>query len=214
MEGVRLVPADEASLPLALDLLRAGEPLIFPTDTVYGLGASCGIEAGVLKLYQIKRRPLDKPIPLLLSDPRDVPGLTREFTALAEKLVALFFPGGLTLVLPKAASVPDWVTAGEQTVAVRVPNHAFARSLIRRLGAPMATTSANLAGRPAPVTAQEALAQLGSTVKLVLDGGLCPGGQESTVLDLTGPSPVLLRQGAVPRAALEAVCGPILDVVK
>lgn len=209
-----MVPADEASLPLALDLLRAGEPLIFPTDTVYGLGAYCGSEAGVLKLYQIKRRSRDKPIPLLLADPHDVSGVAGEFTPLAKRLVARFFPGGLTLVVPKAASVPYWVTAGEDSVAVRVPDHAFARSLIRRLGAPLATTSANLAGRPAPVTAPEAQAQLGELVKLILDGGRCPGEQESTVVDLTGPSAVLLREGAVPREALEAVCGPLLDVVK
>lgn len=214
MEGARLVPADEGSLPLALELLQAGEPLVFPTDTVYGLGAHYAIETAVRKIYRIKGRPADKPIALLLANPQDIAAVASEVSDLARRLVAQFFPGALTLVLPKAPAIPYWITAGSEAVAVRVPDHPFARSLIRGLGAPLATTSANLAGRPPPVTAHEAHAQLGHLVPLVLDGGPCPGGQESTVLDLTGPSPLLLREGAVSRKALEAVCSRVLDVVK
>lgn len=214
MQGARLVPADEAFLPLALELLQAGESLVFPTDTVYGLGANAAIEAAVEKVYRIKGRPADKPIALLLADSQDIPTVALEVSDLAWRLVARFFPGALTLVLPKAPTVPPWVTAGGEGVAVRVPDHPFARSLIRGLGAPLATTSANLAGHPAPVTAQEAYAQLGHVVPLVLDGGPCPRGQESTVLDLTGSTPLLLREGAVSRGDLEAVCGRALDVVK
>lgn len=214
MERARLVPADEASLPLARDHLLAGEPVIFPTDTVYGLGAHYAIEAGVRKIYQIKGRPADKPIALLLADPQEIPKVCREVSELAWRLVERFFPGALTLVLPKAPAVPLWVTAGGEGVAVRVPDHPFARTLIRGVGAPLATTSANLAGRPAPVTAHEAYAQLGYLFPLILDGGTCPGGQESTVLDLMGSLPVLLREGAIPRQALESVCGSIVGCDK
>ncbi|MDO8688521.1 MAG: L-threonylcarbamoyladenylate synthase [Dehalococcoidia bacterium] len=209
-----MVPADMEDLAFASDHLRAGESLVFPTDTVYGLGASCGIESAVLRLYRIKGRPLDKPIPILLADPDDVTSMAKGVSALAERLIARFFPGPLTLVLTKADSVPDWVTAGRDSIAVRVPDHPFARSLIRGLGSPLAATSANLAGQPAPVTAQEAKAQLGELVSLVLDGGPCPGGVESTVLDLTGPSPAVLRKGAIPLEALEEVCGRILNMLE
>ncbi len=209
-----MVPADMTALALALDHLRAGEPLVFPTDTVYGLGVSFGIESAVHGLYRIKRRPLDKPIPILLADPDDVTRVAKGVSALAEKLIGRFFPGPLTLVLSKADSVPEWVTAGKNSVAVRVPDHAFARSLIRELGTPLATTSANLAGQPAPLTVQEAQAQLGELVSLFLDGGPCPGGVESTVLDLTGPSPSVLRNGAIPLEALEEVCGRIPNMLE
>lgn len=214
IKGALLIPASEAALPLALEQLRGGEPVVFPTDTVYGLGAGYAHQAAVAKIYRIKGRPLDKPIPLLLADPQDLPRVAGKIPDLAWRLVDQFFPGALTLVVPKAPGIPDWVTAGGDGVAVRVPDHQFARSLIRRYGTPLATSSANLAGRPAPVTAQEAFAQLGQAVALILDGGPCPGGLESTLLDLTGPSPLLLREGAIGREALEKVCGRALDVLK
>lgn len=214
MKGARLVPADEAFLPLALEYLRAGEPLVFPTDTVYGLGAPYTDEAAVRKIYRMKGRPPDKPIALLLADPRDIATLAREFSGLARTLTDRFFPGPLTLVLSKSSAVPAWVTGGREGVAVRVPDHPFARSLIGALGTPLATTSANLAGQPAPTTAQEAYSQLGHEVALILDGGPCPGGLESTVLDLTGPLPLILREGAIPRQTLEIACGRVLDVLE
>ncbi|MDP2726795.1 MAG: L-threonylcarbamoyladenylate synthase [Dehalococcoidia bacterium] len=188
-----------------MEHLRRGEPLVFPTDTVYGLGAHCYIESAVRQIYRIKGRPANKPIALLLADPQDVLTVAREVPDVAWRLIEQFFPGALTLVLPKDPAVPYWITAGGEGVAVRVPDHPFARSLIRGLGVPLATTSANLAGHPAPVTAQDAYAQLGAMITLVLDGGPCPGGRESTVLDLTGPDPLLLREGAIPREALEEV---------
>ncbi len=214
MKRARLVPADEASLPLALDFLRAGEPLVFPTDTVYGLGAPYTDEAAIRKIYRLKGRPLDKPIALLLAETNDVAPIARTVSDLAWRLADRFFPGPLTLVLPKAPAVPYWVTAGGEGVAVRVPDHPFARALIRAMGTPLATTSANVAGHPAPITAQDAYAQLAHGVALILDGGPCPGGMESTVLDLTGPSPLLLREGAISRETLEVVCGRLLDVLK
>lgn len=211
---VPLVPADEASLSPALEHLRAGKPLIFPTDTVYGLGAHYAMEGAVREIYRIKGRAFEKPLALLLADTSDIPSVVGRVSDLAWRLVDCFFPGPLTLVLPKATGTPYWVTASGQGVGVRVPDHPFARSLVKGLGAPIAATSANLAGRPSPVTAQEAYAQLGHLVPLVLDGGPCPVGRESTVLDLTGPFPTLLREGAIRREALEQVCGRVLDVVK
>lgn len=214
MDGALLIPADEATLPLAVEYLRAGEPLVFPTDTVYGLGALYTDEAAVRKIYQIKGRPQDKPIPLLLADTQGVIEVAKEVPELAWRLMDQFFPGPLTLVLARSDDVPEWVTAGSKGVAVRVPDHHFTRSLIRRAGAPLATSSANLAGRAASVTAQEAYDQIGLRVALIMDGGDCHEGVESTVLDLTGPSPVLLREGAIRRPRLEEVCGRIIDMLE
>jgi L-threonylcarbamoyladenylate synthase len=178
-------------------LLRAGQLVAFPTDTVYGVGAVIWDARAVGKLYEAKLRPADKAIPVLLADTSELflvaSDPSRDALCLAER----FWPGPLTLVVPRAESVPDEVTAGGASVAVRVPDHDLARALIRAAGAPLATTSANLSGCPSPVTAQEVVAQLGGRIPLVLDGGACPGGAASTVVDLTGPVPVILRPGPV-----------------
>jgi L-threonylcarbamoyladenylate synthase len=213
MAGLR-VDANDDSLTLALDTLGRGEPIIFPTDTVYGLGAAAFSERAVHRIYEIKRRSLDKPLALLLSDRQQIPSLARDVSDLAWKLIEHFLPGPLTLVLLRDPSVPSWVTAGGDTVAVRVPAHPFTQTLIRALGSPLATTSANLAGYPAPLTAQQAYAQLGELVSLILDGGACPGGVESTVLDVSGRVPVLLRLGAISLEELRGICGAGLNVIE
>jgi L-threonylcarbamoyladenylate synthase len=181
----------------AVQLLKAGALVAFPTDTVYGVGAIVWNGPAVAQLYTAKLRPSGKAIPVLLADPSDLPmvasGLPRGF----ERLAAAFWPGALTLVVPKAPGIPDEVTGGGPSIAVRVPDHALARALIRAAGAPLATTSANLSGRPSPVTAQEVAAQLGDRIPLILDGGPCPGGVASTVVDLTGPEPAIVRAGPI-----------------
>ncbi len=195
-------------LERASALLRAGELVAFPTDTVYGVGAVAWNRAAVAKLYVAKLRQLDKAIPILLADPADLDLVVSDAASRPDvlRLAERFWPGPLTLVLPKAPAVPEEVTAGGDTVAVRVPDHPLARALIRAAGAPLATTSANLAGGPSPVTAAEVAAQLAGRVRLILDGGRCPGGTASTVVDLSSSTPVLLRSGPISlEEILEAV---------
>jgi L-threonylcarbamoyladenylate synthase len=195
----------------AVEVLEAGGLVAFPTDTVYGLAVLPWDAEAVARLYEAKQRPSDRPIPLLLSDAGQlgrvatlVPGLRHQY----RQLVARFWPGGLTLVLPKAEIVPDAVSAGP-TVAVRVPDLPLARELIRGAGGVLAVTSANLSGQPNPITAHEVEEQLGDRIDLILDGGLCRGGIPSSILDCTVSPPVLLRRGVVSEAALRATIGPI-----
>ncbi len=187
----------QSDFAAAVSLLKAGELVAFPTDTVYGVGAVVWDRAAVAKLYSAKLRAFDKAIPVLLADPADLPLIARDLPPAALRLAARFWPGPLTLVVPKAPRVPEEVTAGGATVAVRVPDHDLTRALIRAAGAPLATTSANLSGRPSSTTAEEVTAQLRGRIAMTLDGGRCPGGIASTVVDLTGPQPVVLRPGPI-----------------
>jgi L-threonylcarbamoyladenylate synthase len=193
----KVLPAGEETIGVATRILAEGGLVAFPTDTVYGVGAHAFQPDAVERIYVAKIRPRDKAIPILLAQPDDlvlvVEGITETVRLLAER----FWPGGLTLVLPKKANVPDVVSAGGPTVAVRAPDHPVTRALITALGAPLAATSANLSGRPSPVTAQEVEAELGGRIELILDGGRCLGGVPSTVLDLTTDPPAVLRAGAI-----------------
>lgn len=198
----RVLPAGEAgAIEAAVAALRAGQAVAFPTDTVYGVGAHAFIEAAVASLYAIKERSPEKAIPLLIAGPDDMVRVAAGVPARAWEWARRFWPGALTLVLPKAAHIPEIVSAGPG-VAVRVPDHPATRALIRRLGDPLATTSANLSGRPSPITAADVLEQLDGRLPLVLDGGACAGGVPSTVVDLTGAEPRILRQGAITAAEL------------
>jgi L-threonylcarbamoyladenylate synthase len=184
---------------LALEILRDGGIVAFPTDTVYGLGADPASERAVERIFSAKKRPLGLPLPLLLADASDIARFAEFVPEVARRLAERFLPGGLTLVLRRGASVPPWVVAGGDTVAVRVPDHPVPVALARGLGGAIVGTSANLSGEPAPVVADDVRRQLGAVVDLVIDGGRCPGGTESTVVDVSGGSPVVLREGAVSR---------------
>jgi L-threonylcarbamoyladenylate synthase len=189
--------------------LQQGEVVAFPTDTVYGLGAHAFLPEAVQRLYVLKERPRDQAIPLLLPDAGALAAVGADIPPLAWQLADRFWPGALSLVLCRAPTVPDAVTAGGATVAVRVPDHRLARALCRELGAPLAATSANLHGQPAPVVADEVVAALGGRIPLVLDGGPCPGGVASTVLDLTLSPPRVLRQGPITAEDLATVIGSL-----
>jgi L-threonylcarbamoyladenylate synthase len=189
--------ASAAEFARAVALLRGGELVAFPTDTVYGVGAVVWHPAAVHKLYEAKLRPGDKAIPVLLADPADLTLVAGDLPAAALRLAEKFWPGPLTLIVPRARAVPDEVTAGGDTLAVRAPDHDLARALICAAGAPLATTSANLSGRPSPITAQDVAAQLAGRIAMILDGGPCPGGLPSTIVDLCGASPTILRPGPV-----------------
>jgi L-threonylcarbamoyladenylate synthase len=199
----------------AAEILRGGGLVAFPTETVYGLGA-LGLDAAALeRIFVAKGRPHSDPLILHLGEEAWVRDLVQSLPPLAELLMEAFWPGPLTLVLPKSAQVPDLATAGMDSVAVRMPAHPVALELIRRVGQPVAAPSANLFSRPSPTTAAHVLQDLDGRIDAVLDGGPTDVGVESTVLDLRGDEPVILRPGGVTRADLERVLGrPVLELAR
>lgn len=186
----------------SLAVLRAGGLVAFPTDTVYGVGAILGDSAAVESIREAKGRPSEKPIPVLVSSWDNVPGLA-ETTSRTRRLAAAFWPGPLTLILRSHPGLPSAVESGG-TVGIRAPDHPAALALLREAG-PLAVTSANRSGNPDPVTADDVMAALGGRIDLVVDGGACPGGRPSTVVDCTGGDPKILRQGPVGLEAILAV---------
>jgi L-threonylcarbamoyladenylate synthase len=199
-------PELEAAVAQGISLLKGGGVVAFPTDTVYGLGAAIDRPAAIDRIYTIKERPGDLALPVLLGDISRLDTVAAEVTDTARRLAAEFWPGALTLIVRKSDRVPDAVTAGAVTVAVRVPDHPVPLALVQGCGVPVSGTSANLSGHPSPRTAAEVRAQLGDRIDLVIDGGACPGGRESTIVDVTGPVPVVRRVGAIPLEKLQRVC--------
>jgi L-threonylcarbamoyladenylate synthase len=193
----------------AAGLIRAGELVAFPTETVYGLGANALDPAAIDKIFAAKGRPPGSPLIVHVSSVEMARGLVREWPERAEKLARIFWPGPLTLVLPKQPHVPDRLTAGLDTVGVRMPAHPIAQELIREAGVPIAAPSANLFTELSPTTAQHVRDSLGERVAMVLDGGRTTVGIESTVLSLVNSGAVLLRPGMVTLQDIEAVIGPI-----
>ena len=211
MQAETIHTSNESAQRRSVEVLKAGGLVAFPTDTVYGLAALPWDVTAVARLYEAKRRPSDRPIPLLLSDASQVGRVAvilPRFRRQSRQLINRFWPGGLTLVLPKAEIVPDAVSASP-TVGLRVPDLALARDLIRGAGGVLAVTSANISGQPSPIVAREVVEQLGDRIDLILDGGPCRGGVPSSILDCTVLPPVLLRRGAVSESALRATIGPI-----
>ena len=198
-----------ADLARAAALLRAGGLVAFPTETVYGLGALALDPLAVRAIYAAKGRPATNPVIVHVPSVAEARGLCASFPPEAERLCAAFWPGPLTLVLPRAAMVPDEVTAGGGTVAVRAPDHPAAQALLKLVGAPIAAPSANRSEHVSPTAAAHVLADLRGRIDAVLDGGACKLGIESTVLSLAHGAPRLLRAGAISRARLEALLGPI-----
>jgi len=192
-----LTPDLRAQISRAADILKHGGVVAYPTDTVYGLGAAMHQSTAIKRIFTIKERPERMALPLLLSDISQIPLITQTFPAAARRLAEAFFPGALTIILPKSAAVPDAVTAGAATVAFRVPDHPAALALIRDVGTPIVGTSANRSGQPSALTANEVKMQIGGKIDMIVDGGKCPGGIESTIIDLSGASPVIRRQGAI-----------------
>lgn len=197
MQTLVLFADRPGALAQAVAVLRSGGLVAFPTDTVYGVGAHAYLPAAVARLYAAKVRPEGKAIPLLLGDAADIERVSRNLPPLTQRLTNAFWPGALTLVVPRNPELPDIVTAGGPTVAVRLPDHPVPRALARALGAPLAATSANLSGQAEAASAADVLAQLDGRIDLLLDGGRCLGGVASTVLDLTVQPPAILRQGAL-----------------
>jgi L-threonylcarbamoyladenylate synthase len=195
METVILSARQSGAIPQALEILNRGGLVAFPTDTVYGVGALAFDSAAIESIYTAKNRPIEKAIPVLIGGPEDLNKITADIPLIAAKLARRFWPGPLTLVVPKHPDLPEVVSA-TPTVGVRVPDHPVARALLRAAG-PMAVTSANLSGAASPSTAGEVSRQLNGRIPLILDGGESPGGVPSTVVDCLGTELAILREGPI-----------------
>lgn len=203
-----MMPAsDPHAADIAVRLLRDGELVAYPTDTVYGLGARSGDISAVRKLFAAKGRPPTRALPLLVSDSA-MASVVAEVTPVCQRLMAAFWPGALTIVMRKLPQFNSQALAGQDTVALRVPDHDLVRSIIKVLREPITGTSANRSGMRSPVAAAEVAFQLGEMVALVIDGGRLRGSGESTLIDTTGEDgPRILREGAVSRERIEQTLG-------
>lgn len=204
---------DITAMRMAAAFARFGMLVVFPTDTVYGLGTNPFNVLAVDRLLKVKGRPEEKGVPLLVSSMDDVLEIAH-FDDDAVKLAEKFWPGVLTLVLKKRKIIPDIVTGGRESVAVRIPSHKVARSLAKMVGGVIVGTSANVSGRPPPKTAQEAIEQVGKEVDLVLDGGTASVGASSTIIDLTKSPPLIRRLGTISEEEIEEVIGDVTKVIE
>ena len=203
-----LLPVSRASIERAGELIRAGRLVGFPTETVYGLGANALDADAVRRIFEAKGRPGDNPLIAHISAPEQLrPLISGEPSPAARRLMEACWPGPMTLIFPKSGLVPDAVTAGLDTVAVRLPAHPAARALIDAAGVPIAAPSANRSGRPSPTTAQHVLEDMDGRIPLILDGGPCEVGLESTVIDMTGDIPKVLRPGGITPERIARLCG-------
>lgn len=193
--------------------LREGNIVAFPTDTFYGLGADIFSEKAVARVFEIKGKGANVALPVLLSDTSDLSEVAVNVPEIAWELAERFWPGALTLVLQRPPHIPTLVSGGRDTIGVRVPNASLARALVTEMGKPITGTSANPTGLPPAHTATEVRSLLGDAVDYVLDGGPCPGGQPSTVLDLTGSRPRVLRAGKLPLDVLQQCFSSPLEMV-
>jgi L-threonylcarbamoyladenylate synthase len=202
---VTITGSDEAAIAAGARALAAGDLVAFPTETVYGLGANALSPQAVSRVFAAKGRPPDHPLICHVADAGGLAPLVAEVSPDARALAQAFWPGPLTIILPRSQAVPDAVTGGRDTVAVRVPDHPLALALLEQFGGPVAAPSANRFGRPSPTRAGDVVTELGDAVTVVLDGGPCAIGIESTVLDLTTEPPQVLRPGGISAEAIAAV---------
>lgn len=195
---------DEAAL-----LLKNGGVVAIPTETVYGLAANAFDVTAVSKIFKAKGRPMDNPLIVHISDIEEIHQLVLDFPCKAQKLCSKFWPGPLTIILPKSKKIPNEVSAGLETVAIRLPSHELARNLIKKAGIPLAAPSANISGKPSPTTASHVFDDMNGKIDAILDGGTCSVGLESTVITLTTDPPTLLRPGGITLEQLESEIGEV-----
>ena len=207
-EVISTARREDAGTTIGAELIQNGELVAFPTETVYGLGANGLDGEAVNRIFEAKGRPNDNPLILHIAKKSDVKDLWAHVPKIANTLMDTFWPGPLTMIFNKADEVPYEVTAGLETVAIRMPSDKTARLLIQKAGVPIAAPSANRSGRPSPTTAKHVLDDMDGRIPLILDGGPCRYGVESTVLSLVG-EPTILRPGAITREMLESVIGPV-----
>lgn len=199
----------ERALDMAAELLALGGTVVFPTETVYGLGANALDERAVKSIYVAKGRPSDNPLIVHIASLSQVKDIAREVPASAEALMKAFWPGPLTIILPKKEGIPEVTTGGLDTVGIRMPDHEVARELIRRSNCPVAAPSANISGRPSPTTYQRCLEDLSGRVDVILGSDPSKVGVESTIVDCSGAVPEILRPGAITAKMLEEVVGQV-----
>jgi L-threonylcarbamoyladenylate synthase len=204
---VPVLRATQVEIDTAVQALRDGELVAFPTETVYGLGANASNPAAVRRVFEVKGRPSNHPVIVHLDSARHLTRWAREVPDLAHKLADAFWPGPLTMVLPRALTVSDIVTGGQDTVAIRVPSHPMARQLLAAFGGGVVAPSANRYGRVSPTRAEHVREELRDTVRVILDGGECQIGLESTIVSFEGPAVRLLRPGGITAAQLRAKLG-------
>ncbi|HUK02882.1 MAG TPA: L-threonylcarbamoyladenylate synthase [Steroidobacteraceae bacterium] len=207
---VRVVRASQLDIDAAVQALRDGDLVAFPTETVYGLGANAQNPAAVRKIFEVKGRPTSHPVIVHLDSPRFLHRWVKEVPQVAQRLADRFWPGPLTMVMPRAAQVHDIVTGGQDTVAIRVPQHPMAQQLLTAFGGGIAAPSANRYGRLSPTRAEHVRDELGESVRIVLDGGECHIGLESTIVACEEERVRLLRPGAITARQLREVAGDLL----
>ena len=208
----QVLPVNEQSIALAARLLQQGELVALPTETVYGIAADARNGAAVRKIFAAKGRPQDNPLIVHICGIQMLRGIVAEVPPRARKLAAAFWPGPLTMVMPRGEEVSDVTCAGLDTVGVRMPSHPVVQAVIRASGVAFAAPSANLSGKPSPTNAQDTLADMDGRLPLILDGGESAVGVESTVVSVTGEHPVLLRPGYITKEQMEAVLGEEVQV--
>ena len=205
-----MVRASQTDIEQAVEVLRAGDLVVFPTETVYGLGANASNPAAVRKIFEVKSRPADHPVIVHLDNPRYLHRWVSNVPPVAEQLAAKFWPGPLTLILPKADNVNDIVTGGQDSIGIRVPSHPIAQQLLTAFGGGIAAPSANRYGRLSPTKPEHVRDEFGDAIKLLLDGGESQIGLESTIVSCLDNAPRLLRPGFITRSQLEQVVGKMI----
>jgi L-threonylcarbamoyladenylate synthase len=204
-----VVRATQTEIEEAVETLRAGDLVVFPTETVYGLGANASNPAAVRKIFEVKGRPADHPVIVHLDDPRYLHRWVANVPPPAERLAAVFWPGPLTLILPKADNVNDIVTGGQDSIGIRIPSHSIAQQLLTAFGGGIAAPSANRYGRLSPTKPEHVRDEFGDAVRVILDGGDSPIGLESTIVSCINDEVRLLRPGFITRSQIQAVVGEL-----
>ena len=212
-ELIKINSIDDEALKRAGQCIKDGGLVAFPTETVYGLGGDGLNEVAAKNIYLAKGRPSDNPLILHINDQKMLSRIVSEVTPKAKKIMTAFCPGPITIILPKSDIVPKAVTGGLDTIAVRMPDNDIARALIKYADTPIAAPSANISGRPSPTTAQAVYKDLQSRIDMVLDGGACQFGVESTIVDCTEDVPIILRPGAITKEMLEEIF-PVVKIDK
>lgn len=205
-----MVRASQTEIEKAVETLRAGDLVVFPTETVYGLGANAANPAAVRKIFEVKGRPADHPVIVHLDNPRYLHRWVSEVPPAAERLAAMFWPGPLTLILPKAESVNDVVTGGQDSIGIRIPSHPMALQLLTAFGGGIAAPSANRYGRLSPTKPEHVRDELGDAVHVILDGGESPIGLESTIVSCLNNEVRMLRPGYITRSQIAQVVGDLV----
>ncbi len=192
-----------------VEILRKGGVIAFPTDTVFGLGAGIYKEEALARIFKIKQRAQNISLPVLLSDVGQIHEVAMDLPSYGWRLIDCFWPGALTLIVFRTRVIKDIISNGGDTVAIRMPDHPVPYHLIKGCGMPLIGTSANLSGQPSVITAQAVKQQLGDSVDMIVEGGPDPKGIESTILDITGEVPVLIREGSIAKSVIEKVVGKL-----